>query len=156
MNDGMLTTLEDIGLYSSPQLVMRMTLAGSGDNYIMVHDIELSQFSPLLILSSHLLPHTDVSLLDEDTGVVNRLGEPELEHLGLQPALHEVLGLEGEHVVELHLVLGQYPGPNKATQQCISLKQSSWILFIQGEQLSSCGSDLCKTVFDTPDLKSLP
>ena len=30
---------------------------------------------------SYLLPHTDVSLSDEDTGVVDRLGEPELEHL---------------------------------------------------------------------------
>ena len=30
---------------------------------------------------SYLLPDADVSLSDEDTGVVNRLGEPELEHL---------------------------------------------------------------------------
>ena len=30
---------------------------------------------------SYLLPDTDVPLSDEDTGVVNGLGEPELEHL---------------------------------------------------------------------------
>ena len=30
---------------------------------------------------SYLLPDADVSLPDEDTGVVDRLGEPELEHL---------------------------------------------------------------------------
>ena len=32
----------------------------------------------------HLLPHTDVSLPDEDTGVVDGLGESELEHLQKQ------------------------------------------------------------------------
>ena len=32
-------------------------------------------------MSSYLLPHTDVSLLDEDPGVVDRLGKPQLEHL---------------------------------------------------------------------------
>ena len=30
---------------------------------------------------SYLLPDADVSLPDEDTGVVDRLGEPELKHL---------------------------------------------------------------------------
>ena len=61
-------------------------------------------------------------LLDEDTGMVNRLGESEFEHLGLESALHEVLGLEGEHVVELHLVLGEHAGPHEASEQCIALK----------------------------------
>ena len=105
-----------------------------------------------LILSSHLLPHADVSLLDENTGVVNRLGEPELEHLGLEPALHEVLGLESQHVVELHLVLGQDPGPHQAAEQRIALKQSPGILLIQGEQLPGSGPDLGQTELDSPDL----
>ena len=104
----------------------------------------------------HLFSDADMSLADEDPGMVDTLGQSKLEHLSLESSLQEVLSLQGQNIVKLHLVLGQYPGPNKATQQCISLKQSSWILFIQGEQLSSCGSDLCKTVFDTPDLKSLP
>ena len=30
---------------------------------------------------SYLLPDADVSLSDEDTGVMDRLGEPELENL---------------------------------------------------------------------------
>lgn len=101
----------------------------------------------------HLFSDADMSLADEDPGVVDTLGQSELEHLSLESPLQEVLSLQGQNIVKLHLVLGQYPGPNKATQQCISLKQSSWILFIQGEQLSSCGSDLCKTVFDTPGLR---
>ena len=105
-----------------------------------------------LLLSSHLLPHADVSLLDEDTGVMNRLGESELEDLGLQPALHEVLGLEGEHVVELHLVLGEHAGPHEAPEQRVTLEQPLGILLVQGEQLAGGGPDLGQAVLHPPDL----
>ena len=109
-------------------------------------------FALALIFSSHLLPHADVSLLDEDTGVVNRLGETKLEHLGLQPALHEVLGLEGEHVVELHLVLGEHAGPHEAPEQRVTLEQPLGILLVQGEQLAGGGPDLGQAVLHPPDL----
>jgi len=33
-------------------------------------------------------------------------------HLGLEPPLQEVLDLEAEHVVELHLVVGEHAGPH--------------------------------------------
>ena len=42
---------------------------------------------------------------DQDARVVDRLGEAELEDLGLQAALEEVGGFEREHVIELHLGL---------------------------------------------------
>ena len=91
----------------------------------------------------YLLPDPDMPLLDEDTGVVDRLGESQLEHLQrrgsrdnkkhvhelqsrvydlstvykpdlrLQPALQEVLDLEAEHVVELHTVVSEDTGPNQ-------------------------------------------
>lgn len=47
----------------------------------------------------------DVSLADEDTSVVDRLGEARLEDLGLQAALQEVLELEGQTVIESHAAL---------------------------------------------------
>lgn len=47
-----------------------------------------------------LLADADVPLVDEDTGVVDRLGEARLEDLGLETTLKEVLELEGEDVVE--------------------------------------------------------
>merc|ERR1739836_155858 len=52
-----------------------------------------------------LLPDSDVSLPDEDTRVVDGLGQPQLENLGLKTTLQKVLHLEAEHVVELHLAL---------------------------------------------------
>jgi hypothetical protein len=49
----------------------------------------------------HLLANTDVPLADEDTGVVDGLGEAELVDLGLQTTLHEVLDLWTKIYVEL-------------------------------------------------------
>ena len=103
----------------------------------------------------YLFPDPDVSLADENSGVMDRLGQSQLEHLGLQSPLHEVLSLESQDVVKLHLVLCQNTSPHQTTEQGISLKQSSGILLIQGEQLSSCRPDLGKTVLDSPNLNKL-
>ncbi len=74
------------------------------------------------------------------------------QYLGLEPALHEVLGLEGEHVVELHLVLGEHPGPHEAPEQRIALEQPLGILLIQGEQVTGGGPNLGQAVLHSPDL----
>ena len=47
-----------------------------------------------------LLSDSDVSLADENTGVVNGLGETRLVDLGLQTSLKEVLNLESKNVIE--------------------------------------------------------
>lgn len=38
-----------------------------------------------------------MTLADEDTGVVDRLGETELVDAGLKTALQEILNLQGQH-----------------------------------------------------------
>jgi len=53
-------------------------------------------------LLTNLLSDADVSLSDEDTGVVDGLGESELEDLGLESSLEEILDLEGEDVIKLN------------------------------------------------------
>lgn len=62
-------------------------------------------------------------LSDEDTCVMDRLGETSLEHLGLQTALQEVLDLQTEHVIELHLFLIQHADPDKTTQKRVTWKR---------------------------------
>ena len=52
----------------------------------VVHDIDLldnkgGQAAGATVPGSYLLPDPDVSLPDEDTGVVDGLGQPQLEHL---------------------------------------------------------------------------
>ena len=68
----------------------------------------------------YLLPDSDVLLPDEYSGVVDGLGESELEDLGLEPALQEVLDLETEHVIELHTALVQHSDTDQTTQKRIS------------------------------------
>ena len=50
-----------------------------------------------------LLANANVTLADEHTRVVHRLGEAELEHESLQAALQELLRTKGKHVIELVL-----------------------------------------------------
>mgnify|MGYP003336580035 CR=1 FL=1 len=54
-------------------------------------------------LLTNLLSDADVSLSDEDSGMVDGLGEPELEDLGLESSLEEILNLETENVIKLNL-----------------------------------------------------
>merc|ERR1719187_1031344 len=57
----------------------------------------------------HLLPNSNVTLSDEDTSMVDRLGKSKLEHLGLKTTLQEILNLETEHVIELHATSSSTP-----------------------------------------------
>lgn len=50
----------------------------------------------------------DVTLTDENTGVVDRFCETRLEYLGLESSLHEVFDLEGEYVIETHSSFVEY------------------------------------------------
>ena len=69
-----------------------------------------------------LLSNTDVSLTDEDTSVVDRLGESRLENLSLETTLKEILNLESEYVIETHAGLVEYTDTNKTTDQGVTLQ----------------------------------
>ena len=43
-----------------------------------------------------------MSLLNEHSGMVDRLGETKFIDTSLQSSLQEILDFEGEHVIELH------------------------------------------------------
>ena len=75
---------------------------------------------------SALVP--DVSLSDEHTGVVHRLGQTKLEHLSLQAALKEILNLETQNVIELHAVLVQNTQANQAAKKCVTLEKAQRVL----------------------------
>lgn len=70
--------------------------------------------------NQELVPSPDVSLLNQNTGMMDRLGQTQLEHLGLQAAFQEVLGLETQHVIKLHAPFLQHASPHQTTQQSIA------------------------------------
>merc|ERR1719391_710288 len=104
----------------------------------------------------NLLPDTDMPLFDQDTGVMDRLGKSELEHLSLKSSLQEVLDLETENVVKLHLRLIQDPNSHQPPKESITLKQSAAIFFLQCQQVSGSRSDFGQAVLNPPDLTLVP
>lgn len=67
----------------------------------------------------------DVSLADEDTGMVDALGQAEFKDLRLQPALKEVLHLQTQDVIELHLSFVQHTDAHQTPQQGITYTQNA-------------------------------
>lgn len=67
-------------------------------------------------------------LSDENTGMMDGLGETSLEDLGLQTTLQEVLNLKTEHVIKLHLFLIQHSDPDETTQECVTWKREGRLI----------------------------
>jgi len=57
----------------------------------------------------------DVSLADQNTCMVNGLGQAQLGDQGLETAFHEVLNLQSQHFIKCHFILVQYTQAAKAT-----------------------------------------
>lgn len=91
-------------------------------------------------------------LADEDASVVDGLGESQLEHLGLEATLEEVLDAQAEHVIELHLLLAEHADAHQASQKGIAFEESLRILLLEREQLSGGLSDLRQRELDAPHL----
>jgi hypothetical protein len=99
-----------------------------------------------------LLANTDVSLADEDTGVVDGLGETELVDTGLQTTLQEILNLQGQHVIELHAGLVEDTDTDKTANEGVSFEKTLWVLLVEGKKLTGGTTNLGQGELDTPDL----
>lgn len=59
-------------------------------------------------------------LADENTGMVDALGQAQLKDLSLQPPLQEVLHLQAQNVIQLHLALIQHTNTDQSSQKSIT------------------------------------
>jgi len=89
-----------------------------------------------------LLADADVALLDEDTSVVDRLGETELVDAGLEAALQEILDLEGKDVIELHAGLIEDTDANETANEGIAFEETLGVLLVKSKELTAKGSVL--------------
>ena len=62
----------------------------------------------------------DVPLPNENTRVMDALGETQFEDLGLETALQEVFGLETQHEIELHASLFEHTCPHQPTEEGVT------------------------------------
>ena len=83
-----------------------------------------------------LLADADVTLTDQDTSVVNRLGEAELIDASLEAALQEILELQGQHVIELHARLVEDTDTHETANEGIAFKETLWVLFVKSKKLT--------------------
>lgn len=84
----------------------------------------------------NLLANTDVALADEDTGVVDGLGEAELVDASLKAALHEILDLQGKDVIELHAGLVEHTDTHETANEGIAFEQTLRVLLVEGKKLT--------------------
>ncbi len=84
-----------------------------------------------------LLANADVSLADEDSGVMDGLGKTELVDASLQTTLQEILNLQGQHVIELHAGFVEDADSNQSPNQCVTLEKTFGVLLFQGEKLTA-------------------
>ena len=84
-----------------------------------------------------LLSNTNVSLLNELTGVVNGLANTELEDLSLQSAVHELGGGKFENVIELHVFFRNETETSHTTNDGSTLENSAGVLLVEGEEFTS-------------------
>jgi len=84
-----------------------------------------------------LLANTDVSLADENTSVVDGLGQTELVDTGLQTTLQEILNLQGQHIIELHAGFVEDTNTDETANEGVSFEESLGVLLVEGEQLTA-------------------
>jgi hypothetical protein len=83
-----------------------------------------------------LLSNSNVTLLDEDTGMVDGFGETELVDTGLQAAFKEIFDFEGEHVVEFHAGFVEHTDTDETSNEGVSFEETLGIFFIECEELT--------------------
>ena len=93
-----------------------------------------------------------MSLSDQDTSVVDALGQTTLEDLCLQSAFQEILNLEGQHVIETHARLVEHTDTDKSANEGVTLEKPLGVLVVELEQLTSGTTNLGQNKTDTPDL----
>jgi hypothetical protein len=90
-------------------------------------------------------------LLDENTSVMDGLSHTELEDLSLQSSLKEISDVQGQDVIQLVLGLVHNTHTVQSAQESGTLENTTRILLVQGQQLTSSSSDLLQNVFDSPN-----
>lgn len=83
-----------------------------------------------------LLANADVTLTNEDASVMDRLGQVELENLGLKASLHEDLRGELQDIIKRVLFVSEDTISLQAADQRRSLEKALGVLSVQSQQSS--------------------
>lgn len=90
----------------------------------------------------NLLSDANVSLADENTGMMDALCQSKLEDESLKTTLQHILWGQSQHIIQFVLVLCQESVLEHSSQEGLSLEKTTWILLIKSEQLTSTRAHL--------------
>lgn len=93
-----------------------------------------------------------MSLLDQDTGVVDRFGVTTGENAGLQTTVKELVDSKTKHVIQFVFTFVQKTHAIQTTDQSLTFEDTLRVLLVKGEQVTSDGTDLTESQLDAPDL----
>ena len=94
----------------------------------------------------------DVPLSDQDTGMMDTLGQSNLEHLCLQPAFQEIFDLEGKHVIETHAALIEHTNAHETANEGVTLEETLGVFIVELEELTSSTTNFGEGEGNTPNL----
>jgi len=83
-------------------------------------DVPCPVFGAMHLLYTYIHGLPNVPLSNKHTSMMNRLRQPQLEHLCLKTALQEVFNLQTQNIVEFHAVLIKDTNTNQPTQKGIT------------------------------------
>ena len=99
-----------------------------------------------------MLSVPNVPLPDQDTGVVDGLGQATLENLSLETTLQEILDFQRQHVVQTHTGLVEHTNADETTNKGVTLEKTLGVLVIELEELTGRTTDLGEDETNAPNL----
>lgn len=99
----------------------------------------------------HLFTDANVALADEDAGVVDALGESELENLSLQATLQEIFNLQAQDVIQLGLGVVEDTDADETTDEGVSFEEAAGVTLGEGQELTGGFADFGEGEGDAVD-----
>jgi hypothetical protein len=93
----------------------------------------------------------NVSLPDQNSGMMNALRQTTLENLSLQPPLQEIFNLQCQHVIEPHPRFIQHTNTHEPTDECVTLEETLGIFVVELEELTGSTTDFGQDQGNSPD-----
>lgn len=106
-----------------------------------------------LVSVDQILADLDVSLVDEDAGLVDGLRlEAFLVDPGLETLIEELVDGETQHVIEFELLTREQTVAVHSVEKGSTFEKSSGVSLLEGQQLTGCLSEAGEDQVHSPDL----
>ncbi len=93
-----------------------------------------------------------MALANQNTSMMQRLGQVLLEHKSLKAPAHNIRSLDTQHIIELTLVLIQQTKAGTAAEESLTLEDSLRVLLVESEKVSGGFTHLSQNHLNTPNL----